>query len=73
MAGKIRAMSMEAKASGWIIGSLPIFVMTITGVTSPKYIAILFHDPIGNVILGGSALWMLIGVLTMKKMIAFKY
>ncbi len=73
MKGKIKAMSMEAKASAWIIGSLPVLVMAITTVTSPKYIMLLFQHPLGNVILGISAVWMLIGILVMRKMIDFKY
>ncbi|MBN8997850.1 MAG: type II secretion system F family protein, partial [Rhizobiales bacterium] len=73
MRGKIKAMSMEAKASGWIIGALPGVVMTITYFTNPKYITLLFTDPIGNVILGCAIVWMLIGIFVMRRMIDFKY
>jgi tight adherence protein B len=73
MKGKIKAMSMEAKASAWIIGSLPVAVMLITFMSSPAYILLLFTHPLGNIILGCSAVWMLIGVLVMRKMIDFKY
>ncbi|SHG95595.1 tight adherence protein B [Kaistia soli DSM 19436] len=73
MSGKIKAMSMEAKASAWIIGSLPVLVMVITFMSSPKYILLLFTHPLGNVILGCSAVWMLIGILVMRKMIDFKF
>jgi len=72
MSGKIKAMSMEAKASAWIIGALPVLVMAITFMSSPKYIMLLFTEPLGNVILGCSAVWMLIGILVMRKMIDFK-
>lgn len=73
MKGKIKAMSMEAKASAWIIGALPVAVIIITFMTSPKYIMLLFQHPIGHLILGCSAVWMLIGILVMRKMIDFKY
>lgn len=73
MKGKIKAMSMEAKASAWIIGALPVVVIIITFMTSPKYILLLFQNPIGHIILACSAVWMLIGVLVMRKMIDFKY
>jgi tight adherence protein B len=69
MKGKIQAMSMEAKASGAIIGALPIVVMGLVWLTSPKYIALLFTDPIGNIILAACAVWMTIGVFVMRKMI----
>ena len=73
MKAKIQAMSQEAKASASIIGALPIAVMTMVYVTSPNYISLLFTEPLGNVMLAGSAMWMGMGVLMMKKMINFDF
>ena len=73
MFGKIKAMSMEAKASAWIIGSLPGVVMGLVYITSPAYISLLFTDPTGNVILAASATWMAIGIYVMRKMINFDF
>lgn len=71
MIGKVQALSMEAKASAAIIGSLPFVVATLVSLTSPDYISPLFNDPRGHLILLGSGIWMLIGVLVMRKMINF--
>ncbi len=71
MRNKIQAMSSEAKASAGIIGALPIFVMGAMSLTSPEYIALLFTELAGNVILAISGFWMLIGILVMRKMINF--
>ncbi|MCM5554381.1 type II secretion system F family protein [Pleomorphomonas sp. NRK KF1] len=73
MRAKIQAMSMEAKSSAGIIGSLPIIVTVLVYLTSPDYIMVLFVTPIGQVVLGISILWMLIGVFVMKRMIAFDF
>jgi tight adherence protein B len=73
MKGKIGAMAMEAKASAWIIGSLPIVVMVLVFLTSPNYIMLLFTEPLGRVILGVSAVWMLTGVFVMRRMINFDF
>lgn len=73
MKAKIQAMSQEAKASASIIGALPIAVMAMVYITSPVYIALLFTEPLGNLMLAGSALWMGMGVLVMKKMINFDF
>jgi tight adherence protein B len=73
MKAKIQAMSMEAKASASIIGALPIAVMTMVYITSPVYISLLFTEPLGNLMLAGSACWMGMGVLVMKKMINFDF
>jgi tight adherence protein B len=73
MKAKIKAMSMEAKASAGIIGSLPIVVMGVVYVTSPDYITLLWTAPLGRLMLAGSACWMLVGVMSMKKMINFDF
>ena len=69
MRAKIQALSMEAKASAGIIGSLPFFIMAAVYATSPGYIMPLFTDPRGHLILGISAVWMVMGVLVMRNMI----
>ncbi len=71
MAGKIQAMSMEAKASGGIIAALPFIVATLTYLSSPDYISLLWRTDIGKMALVASAIWMSLGIFTMKKMIAF--
>jgi tight adherence protein B len=73
MKGKIKAMSTEAKASASIIGALPLAVMTIVYLTSPGYITLLWTERLGQLMLAGSALWMTIGVLVMRKMINFDF
>lgn len=73
MKGKIVAMSQEAKSSAAIIGSLPFLVVGVLSLTSPSYMMLLFNDPVGNIIVAGSGLWMLTGILIMKKMISFDF
>jgi tight adherence protein B len=73
MKAKIQAMSMEAKASGAIIASLPIAVMLLVYLSSPSYISLLWTDSLGNLMLAGSAVWMACGVFVMKKMINFDF
>ena len=73
MAEKIQAMSMEAKASAGIIGSLPPIVMLLVWMTTPDYIALLWTDRLGQFMLLCCLAWMTIGVLVMKKMINFDF
>lgn len=73
MKAKIQAMSMEAKASAAIIGSLPPVVMGLVWITSPNYIELLWTHPTGQLMLVGSAMWMATGVFVMKKMINFDF
>ena len=73
MKGKIQAMSMEAKASGGIIGSLPFVVALLVYITTPDYIAVLFTNTTGNIILIASGIWMAIGIFVMRQMINFDF
>jgi tight adherence protein B len=70
--GKIKAMSSEAKASAGIIGSLPPVVGGLVYLTTPDYIAMLFTERMGNLMLLGCAIWMGLGIMVMKKMINFQ-
>lgn len=73
MSAKIKAMSMEAKASASIIASLPFGVMILVYLTSPGYIELLWKTSTGHMLLAGSAIWMLIGVFVMRRMINFDF
>jgi tight adherence protein B len=72
MHGKIKALSSEAKASAGIISALPVVVIAILSVTSPSYIALLFNNHTGHLVLAACAFLMTMGVLVMRKMINFQ-
>lgn len=69
---KIRSVSQEAKSSAAIIGSLPFVIMGALTILNPNYMNPLFETSLGNILLVGSATWMTIGVLVMRKMISFE-
>ena len=73
MKAKIHAMSMEAKASAAIIGSLPPGVMFLVWLTSPAYIELLWTQSLGRVMLMACGFWMSLGILVMRKMINFDF
>jgi tight adherence protein B len=73
MKEKIKAMSMEAKASAGIIGALPPTVMVLVYITAPDYISLLWTHPTGQLMLVACVVWMSIGVFVMKKMINFDF
>jgi Flp pilus assembly protein TadB len=73
MAEKIQAMSMEAKASASIIGSLPPIVMLLVYLSTPDYISLLWTHPTGQLMLVGCVIWMSLGIFVMKRMINFDF
>lgn len=70
---RIKSMSSEAKATAWIIGSLPVAVILMLYVISPDYISQLFVDHFGNILLAACVGWMALGAFIMHQMINFKH
>jgi tight adherence protein B len=73
LALKVKALSAEAKASAIVLASLPPGVMSMVYLTSPGYMQPLFTTTMGHFMIGIGALWMMTGVVVMKKMINFKF
>jgi tight adherence protein B len=73
MREKIKALSSEATASAMIIGCLPPGVVTLITITTPSYMAVMFQDPRGHLMLMGGGIWMGFGIFVMRRMINFKF
>ena len=73
MREKIKAMSGEAVASAGIIGVLPPAILMLVQVTTPAYMAPIYRDPRGHVLLMIGGFWMFCGIMVMRKMINFKF
>lgn len=70
---KIKAMSTEATASAGIIACMPPGVAILVYLSSPHYIELLWTTTTGQVTLVIAGVWMMIGVLVMRKMINFDF
>jgi tight adherence protein B len=71
MRDKVKALSMEAKASAWIIGALPFIVAVMVQLSSPGFIEPLFTTQMGHIMLLIAGFWMMCGIVVMKNMISF--
>jgi tight adherence protein B len=65
---KVRALSSEARASAYIVGSLPFLMFIGLSLINPESMAVLFDDPRGNVELGAAIGSLALGVGIMIKM-----
>jgi tight adherence protein B len=72
MREKVKAMAGEAVASASIIGSLPPGLMGLVSITSPAYMAPMYGDPRGHLMLLAGGIWMALGIFVMRRMINFK-
>ena len=69
---KIKALSSEAKASAYIIGSLPFVMGVLIYLVNPDYIMDLFIDPRGHFLIGLGLCSFGIGAFVMYRMIKFE-
>jgi tight adherence protein B len=69
---KIKALSAEARASAYILGSLPFIMFALVNLLNPEYAGELFRDPRGLMMIGAGCGSMLIGVAVMVKMVRFE-
>jgi len=72
MRRKIRALASEGRASALILSSLPIGMFIVVQIVAPNFYAAVWHEQMTKMLLGGAAMWMLIGNLIMFKMVNFK-
>lgn len=49
---KIKALTSEGKATGLILGGLPVFIFVLLYFVQPGYLQPFFHDPTGQMLLG---------------------
>src|SRR3546814_9884665 len=69
---KIKALSSEAKASAYIIGSLPFIMGLLIFLVNPSYIADLWIDPRGHFLLFLGFCSFAVGIGVMYKMVKFE-
>lgn len=69
---KIKAMSSEARASAYILGSLPFIMFGLLYLVNQPYVMVLFNDPRGLFLVGLGATSMATGVGIMWKMVNFE-
>ncbi len=69
---KVVSATAEAKISAIIIGLLPFLVAALITFINPTYMDPLLNEVLGQIVLAGAGLWMLIGLVFMVVLINFK-
>lgn len=66
---KIKALTSEGRATGWILGGLPLAVFGVLQLVSPDYMDPLWTDPFGQTLLGAAACMMTMCFFVVRSMI----
>ncbi len=67
--GEISVLTAQGKISGMIVGLLPLALGFAIFTLNPSYIMVLFTEPLGMMMLGGSVIMELIGMMFIRKII----
>lgn len=70
--GTIRVLSAEGRLSAWILGCLPFALAFIIHLVNPGYLDVLFTDPLGHLLVGGSLTMMVFGIFAMWRIIKIR-
>lgn len=66
--GEMRTLTAEGRLSGWLLGSLPIFLMIVIQVVQPEYLSTLFQTYQGRLLLGAAAVLEVVGFIIIRRM-----
>lgn len=67
--GKIRVLSAEGRMSAGVLVALPFFVLAFLKIKNPDYINLLITEPAGRIMSLWGLIFMVLGVIVIKKMI----
>jgi tight adherence protein B len=65
----VKALTAEGRISAIVLGILPVGLGVVMYMINPKYMGVLFHDPIGQIMLVGAVVVACFGFWWMKKTI----
>jgi tight adherence protein B len=69
---KIRVLSAEGRMSAWILCLLPFFLAGVINLINPRFMAVLWTDPMGLKMIYAALVMMVLGALWMRKIIRIR-
>jgi len=68
--GEVHTRTAQGRMTGWILVLLPVFMLAVINLINPGYSNMLFQDPTGQKMLYGGAGLIVLGGLTIRKIVA---
>lgn len=69
---KIKTLSAEGRMSAWILAMVPFVLAGFISISSPDYLPVLFNDPLGQKIILGAFVMLILGILWIRRIIRFE-
>jgi len=70
--GEIKTLTAQGRLSGMIVSFMPVVLIGIMYMINPEYISVLFQHPIGRMLLIGSFINEVIGMLLIRKIVSIE-
>jgi tight adherence protein B len=70
---QVRALTAQARMSGWVVAALPIIILAAFSVIQPSYTHTLFYEPAGQRLLKIAATLDLLAFLSIRKLLKVRY
>lgn len=70
--GKVRTLSSEGRASGWVLGAMPFAFAAIMTVMNPSYISVLWTTPQGHTLIFLCLGLMAVGIFVLTRIVQIK-
>jgi tight adherence protein B len=67
--GKVRVLAAEGKLSAWILGIMPIALAAVINIMNPKFMSMLWTDPMGLNLIYACGVMYLVGAVWIYKLI----
>lgn len=67
-----RTLTTSSRGSAWILCLLPFGIVFLLTIINPEYMALLLHDQRGHYILAVATILQVLGIITIKKILAIK-
>ena len=67
-----RTLTTSSRGSAWILCALPFGIIFILTAINPDYMSLLLHDQRGHYVIAAAALLQILGMLTIKKILAIR-
>jgi tight adherence protein B len=67
--GEIRTLTSQQRMTGYVIGGIPIGLGLVFSLMNPQFMALLFTDSLGNIMLGAAVVMELIGFFVISRIV----
>ena len=71
--GEIHTLTAQARMSAWIVGMLPLALAGVTAFLQPSQIAVLFTDPVGQLLLASALTLQVVGFILVRRVADIAY